>query len=114
MNQISWPNRVLAALMHLLSLFLTFFLPLIVYFFVRKKSNYFSLHAKEGLNLHFTLFPIFMLLSGLSRLWVPAAYIALVLLLLEAILICIATVCTLRGKTFSYPVIRYFRTNERE
>lgn len=56
MQQVPLLHRLLAALMHFLSLLLTFFLPLIVYFAVRKKSDYFSFHAKEGLNLHFTFF----------------------------------------------------------
>lgn len=113
MQQVPLLHRLLAALMHFLSLLLTFFLPLIVYFAVRKKSDYFSFHAKEGLNLHFTFFPVFLLLSGLSRLWSPASTISLALILLETVLIGIAAISTLRGKTFSYPVIHYFKTSER-
>ncbi|GKV55350.1 hypothetical protein NCCP2222_12970 [Sporosarcina sp. NCCP-2222] len=111
LKQVSMRKRWLAAAMHILSLFLTFFLPLAVYFLVRKKSSYFTYHAKEGLNLHFTFFPIFIILTRvLAKVWPFAATVALLLILLETILILVAAIFTLMGKKFSYPVIRYFKT----
>ncbi|MFJ7932679.1 DUF4870 domain-containing protein [Peribacillus sp. NPDC096448] len=109
MKNESLKNRILASLMHLLSLIFTFFLPLIVYLMVHKKSKYYTFHAKEGLNLHFTFFPIFLLLTIIAKKWSPAANISLSLIIIETILILIATFFTLKGKKFSYPVIRYFK-----
>ncbi|WP_369902164.1 DUF4870 domain-containing protein [Bacillus manliponensis] len=102
-------NKLLASLMHLLSIFLTFLLPLIVYLIARKRSEYFTFHAKEGLNLHFTFFPIFILLTFLSKNWSPATQISLTVIVIEAILILMAIFFTLKGKKFNYPVIRYFK-----
>ncbi|MBB4824708.1 putative Tic20 family protein [Sporosarcina luteola] len=111
MEQVPLGKRWLAAAMHVLSLFLTFFLPLAVYFLVRKKSSYFTFHAKEGLNLHFTFFPIFIILTRiLAKVWPFAATLALLLILLETVLILIAAIFAVMGKKFSYPVIRYFKT----
>jgi len=56
-------NRILASSMHLFSLLLTFVLPILVFFSTKGKSKYFAEHAKEGMNLHFTFFPILIILN---------------------------------------------------
>ncbi|WP_366248948.1 DUF4870 domain-containing protein [Terribacillus aidingensis] len=102
-------QKILASMMHLLSLFLTFFLPLIVLLFVQKRSSYFSHHAKEGLNLHFTFFPVFLLLRIIAINWPPASVVSMLLIGLETVLILWAAYCTLMNRPFSYPVIRFFK-----
>lgn len=101
-------NRILASFMHLFSLLLTFVLPILVYLGTKRRSKYFADHAKEGMNLHFTFFPIFLLLNLFSIRWSVLSIFSYGLITLEAILILIAVINTLRGKKFSYPVIRYF------
>ncbi|SDC95475.1 protein of unknown function [Terribacillus halophilus] len=102
-------QKIPASMMHLLSLILTFFLPLIVLLLVRKRSSYFSQHAKEGLNLHFTFFPVFLLLRITSIHYPPAGVASMLLIGLETILIIWAAYCTLIDRPFSYPVIRFFK-----
>src|SRR5699024_3567950 len=102
-------NRILASLMHFFSLFLTFILPILVYLGVKGGNKYFVEHAKEGMNLHFTFFPIFLILNLASQKWSMLSAFSYGLITLEAILILIAVVYTLKGKKFSYPVIRYFK-----
>lgn len=102
-------NRVLASSMHLFSLLLTFILPILVYMVTKDRNNYFANHAKEGMNLHFTFFPILLLLTFLSKKISMVSILSFSLIILETILILIATIYTLRGKKFSYPVIRYFK-----
>lgn len=101
--------RVWASLMHLFSLLLTFILPIVVYLLSKGRNDYFTQHAKEGMNLHFTFFPIFLTLTFMSQKFSVASTLSIALLILETILIIIATVCTLIGKKFSYPVIKYFK-----
>lgn len=67
MKKESLLNRVLACLMHLFSLLLTFILPILVYFLSKGRNDYFTNHAKEGMNLHFTFFPVFLILSFVSK-----------------------------------------------
>lgn len=98
-------NRVLASLMHLFSLLLTFILPILVYLWTKKRNKYFADQAKEGMNLHFTFFPILLIL----RLMNFEPVFTYGLLILETILIGIAAFYALKGKKFSYPVIRYFK-----
>lgn len=105
----SLSNRVLASLMHLFSLLLTFFLPIIVYAVSKDRNDYFTNHAKEGMNLHFTFFPIFLILTFVSKKIKMASILSFSLIILETIFILIATIYTLKGKKFSYPVIRYFK-----
>ncbi|MGE8034013.1 hypothetical protein B1B04_09955 [Lysinibacillus sp. KCTC 33748] len=104
-------NRGLASLMHLLSLILTFILPILVYLVSRNNNKYFADHAKEGMNLHFTFFPVFLLLTFISKKWSAVSMISFALIILETILILVAAIYTLYGKKFSYPVIRYFKVN---
>lgn len=101
-------DRVLASLMHLFSLLLTFVLPILVYIGARGRSKYFVDHAKEGMNLHFTFFPVFLLFNLLSFKWNTLSFFSYGLIMLETIIIVIAVVYTLKGKTYAYPVIRYF------
>ena len=105
MNRERRLNRVLASLMHIFSLLFTFILPMLVYLRSRKSNKYFTDHAKEGMNLHFTFFPILLILNLVN---VGSIY-TYGLLTLETILILMAAIYALKGKTFSYPVIRYFK-----
>ncbi|MBY7141833.1 DUF4870 domain-containing protein [Virgibacillus sp. NKC19-3] len=105
MKRESMLNRGLASLIHLFSLLLTFILPILVYLGTKNRNTYFADHAKEGMNLHFTFFPILLILNLLHMR--PAFTYSL--LTLETILILIAAMYALRGKKFSYPVIRYFK-----
>lgn len=102
-------NRVFASLMHLFSLLLTFILPLLVHLGARDRNKYFSDHAKEGMNLHFTFLPIFLILNLISLKWRVISVFSYGLIILETILILVAVIFTLKGKKFSYPVIRYFK-----
>ncbi len=102
-------NRVLASLMHIFSLLLTFILPIFVYLISKGRNDYFANHAKEGMNLHFTFFPVFLTLTLISKKFNIASTLSYVLIILETILILIATTYTLKGKKFSYPVIKYFK-----
>lgn len=102
-------NRILASLMHLFSLLLTFVLPILVYLGTKGRNKYFADHAKEGMNLHFTFFPVFLILNLISLRWSVLSAFSYGLITIEAILILIAVVYTLKGKKFSYPVIRYFK-----
>ena len=102
-------NRVLASLMHLFSFLLTFILPILVYMVTKGRNDYFANHAKEGMNLHFTFFPVFLILTFVSKKINAISILYFPLIILETILILIATIYTLRGKKFSYPVIRYFK-----
>jgi len=102
-------NRILASLMHLFSLLLTFILPILVYLGAKGRNIYFANHAKEGMNLHFTFFPILIILNMISLKWSILSIFFYVLIILESILILIAVVYTLKGKKYSYPVIRYFK-----
>lgn len=102
-------HKSLASLMHLFSLFLTFFLPLVVLLLTRKRSSYFRHHAKEGLNLHFTFFPIFLLLRIIAIGWPFADTISMLLIGMETVFIIWAAYCTLMDRPFSYPVIRFFK-----
>jgi len=111
MKKESLLNRGLASLMHLFSLLLTFILPILVYLVSRNKNKYFADHAKEGMNLHFTFFPVFLLLTFISKKWSAVSMISFALIILETILILVAAIYTLNGKKFSYPVIRYFKVN---
>ncbi|MGE7915743.1 DUF4870 domain-containing protein [Lysinibacillus xylanilyticus] len=111
MKKESLLNRGLASLMHLFSLLLTFILPILVYLVTRNKNKYFADHAKEGMNLHFTFFPVFLFLTFISEKWSAASTLSFVLIILETILIVIAAIYTFSGKKFSYPVIRYFKVN---
>jgi uncharacterized protein len=111
MKKESLLNRGLASLMHLFSLLLTFVLPILVYLVTRNKNKYFADHAKEGMNLHFTFFPVFLFLTFISEKWSAASTLSFVLIILETILIVIAAIYTINGKKFSYPVIRYFKVN---
>ena len=105
----SLSNRVLASLMHLLSLLFTFILPILVYLVSKGRNEYFATHAKEGMNLHFTFFPILLILTFISKKIDTVSILSFSLIILETILILIATIYTLKGKRFSYPVIRYFK-----
>lgn len=109
MKKESLLNRGLASLMHLFSLLLTFVLPVLVYLVTKGRNKYFADHAKEGMNLHFTFFPILLTLTFISKKWSVASVLSITLIILEAILILIAAFYTLKGKKFSYPVIRYFK-----
>lgn len=102
-------NRILASLMHLFSLLLTFVLPILVYLGTKGRNVYFADHAKEGMNLHFTFFPILIILNIISLKWDILSFFSYALIILESILILIAVVYTLKGKKYSYPVIRYFK-----
>jgi len=102
-------NRVLASLMHLFSLLLTFILPILVYVVSKGRNDYLANHAKEGMNLHFTFFPILLILTFVSKKINMVSILSFSLIILETILILIATIYTLKGKKFSYPVIRYFK-----
>lgn len=102
-------NRVLASLMHLFSLLLTFILPILVYLVTKGRNDYFANHAKEGMNLHFTFFPILLILTFVSKKINMVSILSFSLIILETILILIATIYTLKGKKFSYPVIKYFK-----
>lgn len=104
MKRESLLNRVFASLMHLFSLMLTFVLPLLIYLGTKNRSEYFAGHAKEGMNLHFTFFPILLILNLMN----VGPVFTYGLLILESILILIAAIYALKGKMFSYPVIRYF------
>jgi len=108
-KQESLLNRILASLMHFFSLLLTFILPILVYLGAKGRNKYFAEHAKEGMNLHFTFFPVFLVLNLTSLKWSMLSAFSYGLIALEAILILIAVVYTLKGKKFSYPVIRYFK-----
>ncbi|MET4559655.1 putative Tic20 family protein [Lysinibacillus parviboronicapiens] len=109
MKKESLLNRGLASLMHLFSLLLTFVLPILVYLVSKDRNKYFADHAKEGMNLHFTFFPVFLLLTLISTKWSAASVLSFALIILETIFIIIAAIYTLKGKKFSYPVIRYFK-----
>ncbi len=105
MKRESLLNRGLASLIHLFSLLLTFILPMLVYLGTKKRNKYFADHAKEGMNLHFTFFPILLILNLMNM----GPVFTYGLLTLETILILIAAIYALKGKKFSYPVIRYFK-----
>lgn len=109
MEKESLLNRILASLMHLFSLVLTFILPILVYLGTKKRNKYFADHAKEGMNLHFTFFPVLLILSLISLRWNMLSALSYGLIVFETILILIAVVYTLKGKKFSYPAIRYFK-----
>lgn len=109
MERESLVNRIMASLMHLFSLLLTFVLPIFVYLGAKKRNKYFENHAKEGMNLHFTFFPVFLILNVISLKWSKVSVLAYGLIFLETILILLAVFYTLKGKKFSYPVIRYFK-----
>lgn len=109
MKKESLLNRILASLIHFFSLFLTFILPILVYLGAKGRNKYFAEHAKEGMNLHFTFFPVFIVLNLTSLKWSMLSAFSYGLITLEATLILIAVVYTLKGKKFSYPVIRYFK-----
>ena len=113
MKRESLINRIMASLMHLFSLVLTFVLPILVYIGAKRRNQYFEDHAKEGMNLHFTFFPVFLILNVLSLKWSEASTFAYGLIFVETILILLAVLFTLQGKKFSYPVIRYFKVNSR-
>jgi len=104
-----WINRILASALHLFSLLLTFALPVLVYIGAKRRNKYFADHAKEGMNLHFTFFPILLILQMISLRWSVLSAVSYGLIILEAILILVAVVYTLKGRKFSYPVIRYFK-----
>ncbi|MFD2132406.1 DUF4870 domain-containing protein [Pseudogracilibacillus auburnensis] len=108
MKKESLLNRILASLMHLFSLLLTFFLPVLVYLISKGRNDYFADHAKEGMNLHFTFFPVFLTLTFLSTKYSILSTLSYLLIILETILILIAVIYTLKGKKYSYPVIKYF------
>lgn len=112
MKKESLLNRVLASLMHLFSLLLTFILPVIIFLVSKGRNDYFANHAKEGMNLHFTFFPVFLTLTLISKKFNMASTLSFVLIILETILILIATIYTLKGKKFSYPVIKYFKVSK--
>ena len=86
MNNESLLHRVLASLRHLLSLLLTFILPILVYLLSRGKNDYFTNHAKEGMNLHFTFFPVFLILSFVSKKIAMVSILYFLLIILETIL----------------------------
>lgn len=109
MKRESLLHRVMASLMHLFSLLLTFVLPILVYLVAKNRNKYFADHAKEGMNLHFTFFPVFLILNLISLKWRVASVFSYGLIALETVLILIAVLNTLMGKKFSYPVIRYFK-----
>src|SRR5690606_14443128 len=98
LNNESLLHRVLASLMHLLSLLLTFILPILVYLLSRGKNDYFTNHAKEGMNLHFTFFPVFLILSFVSKKIAMVSILYFLLIILETILILVAAIYTLKGK----------------
>ncbi|PAD35654.1 DUF4870 domain-containing protein [Terribacillus saccharophilus] len=102
-------QKILASMMHLLSLLLTFFLPLAVLLFVRKRNCYLSSHAKEGLNLHFTFLPIFIFIRITAEIWPYAGTASMALIGFETVLIARAAYFTLTDRPFSYPVIRFFK-----
>lgn len=112
MKKESLLNRILASLMHLFSLLLTFILPVIIFLVSKGRNDYFANHAKEGMNLHFTFFPVFLTLTLMSKKFNMASTLSFVLIILETILILIATIYTLKGKKFSYPVIKYFKVSK--
>lgn len=112
MKKESLLNRVLASLIHLFSLLLTFILPVIIFLVSKGRNDYFANHAKEGMNLHFTFFPVFLTLTMISKKYNMASTLSFVLIILETILILIATIYTLKGKKFSYPVIKYFKVSK--
>lgn len=109
MKKESLLNRILASFIHLFSLLLTFVLPILVYLMTKGRNKYFADHAREGMNLHFTFFPVFLILNLISLRWGVFSAFSYGLITLETILILIAVVFTLKGKMFSYPVIRYFK-----
>ncbi|UNK19814.1 DUF4870 domain-containing protein [Paenibacillus sp. N3/727] len=109
MKKESLLNRILASLVHVFSILLTFALPIAVYFISKNKNKYLADHAKEGMNLHFTFFPIFLALTFTSHIWSAASVLSKALLVIETILIIIAAAYALKGKIFAYPVIRYFK-----
>ncbi|MBS4207238.1 DUF4870 domain-containing protein [Bacillus sp. FJAT-50079] len=109
MKRESLLKRIGASSMHLFSLLLTFVLPILVYLGTKDRNKYFADHAKEGMNLHFTFFPIFLILNLVSLKWSVVSVFSYGLIILETILILIAVIYTLKGKKFSYPVIRYFK-----
>lgn len=100
--QVTESDRLLAVLSHVLTLFFSFFAPLIIYLLKKDESPFVREHAKESLNFQITLF-IAYVVSILLIVVVIGIFMLMVLGIVHLVLVIVATVRASENKLYRYP-----------
>lgn len=101
-GQVKEDERLLAVLSHILTIFFSFFAPLIIYLIKKDDSPFVREHAKESLNFQITMaiayFVAFILLIVLIGI-----LMFMVLGVVHVVLVIVATVRAADNKLYRYP-----------
>jgi uncharacterized protein len=95
-------ERTLAILSHVLTIFVGFIAPLVIYLIKNRESQFVSDHAKESLNFQITV-TIGYFIGVLTLILLVGFLILIVLGLVHVILVIVATIRASEGKLYRYP-----------
>lgn len=102
LGQVTESDRLLAILSHLLTLFFSFFAPLVIYLLKKDESHFVKEHARESLNFQITL--AFAYFIGFLLLFVLIGILVLAVLgIAHLVLVIVATVRAADNQLYRYP-----------
>jgi uncharacterized Tic20 family protein len=102
LGRVTEGDRLFAVLSHILTLFFSFFAPLIIYLIKKDESEFVREHARESLNFQITL-AIAYIVSFLLMIVLIGVLMLMVLGLVHLILVIVATVKAADNKLYRYP-----------
>lgn len=100
--QVNESDRLLAVLSHVLTLFLSFFAPLVIYLLKKDESPFVREHARESLNFQITLF-IAYLVSFILVFLLVGILLLVIIGIGHLILVIVATVRAADNRLYRYP-----------
>ncbi len=101
-EKVSSDERLLAILSHVLTLFFSFFAPLVIYLLKRDESHFVREHAKESLNFQITL-AILYLISIILIVLLVGILMLTVLGFVHLVLVIVAAVRAADNQLYRYP-----------
>lgn len=96
-------DKTMALLAHLLSLFVGFIAPLIIWLMKKDQSEYVAQHAKEALNFQISM-TIYLIVASFLIVLLVGLVLLPILGILDLVFIIIATIKASNGEFYQYPM----------
>ena len=96
-------EKTMAMLAHLLSIFVGFIAPLIIWLLKKDESSFVDRHGKEALNFQISV-AIYCLISTFLTIVIIGIFLLIAVLILNFVFIIVAAVKANKGEEYSYPL----------